>query len=56
MDFTHKIEEELEDAPEDIRVIKWYDYSAKYGLGYALSNGTVGVSFNDGTKLVLYKE
>jgi len=37
---------------KDIRVIKWYDYSTKYGLGYALSNGAIGVFFNDGTKLI----
>jgi len=35
----------------DVKVVKFYDYTSKYGLGYALSNGTVGVSFNDGTKL-----
>lgn len=35
----------------DVKVVKFYDYTAKYGLGYALSNGTVGVSFNDGSKL-----
>jgi len=29
------------------------DYSAKYGLGYLLSNGVVGVYFNDSTKVVL---
>lgn len=36
-----------------LRVLKWYDYSTKYGLGYILSNGTIGVSFNDGAKLVV---
>ena len=35
-----------------IKVLKWHDYSSKYGLGYALSNGSVGVSFNDGVKLI----
>jgi len=39
-------------TPPELRVIKWYDYSAKYGLGYALSNGAVGIFFNDGTKLI----
>jgi len=38
--------------PSELRVIKWYDYTSKYGLGYALSNGAVGIFFNDGTKLI----
>ena len=33
-------------------VKKWVDYSSKYGLGYVLSNGSVGVYFNDSTKIV----
>jgi len=36
-----------------VRVAKWYDYTSKYGLGYLLTNGAIGVSFNDGTKLVV---
>ena len=32
---------------------KWVDYSSKYGLGYILSNGSIGVFFNDSTKIVL---
>lgn len=31
---------------------QWVDYSAKYGLGYLLSNGCSGVFFNDSTKLI----
>ncbi|KAI5191070.1 polo-like kinase 1 [Nematocida minor] len=31
------------------------DYTDKYGLGYILVSGTVGVLFNDGTSLVLRK-
>lgn len=31
---------------------KWIDYSEKYGLGYLLCNGCVGVIFNDGSKIV----
>ena len=27
------------------------DYSSKYGLGYLLSDGGVGVYFNDSTKI-----
>lgn len=33
-------------------VSKWVDYTEKYGLGYLLSNGSVGVFFNDSTKIV----
>jgi len=34
-------------------VSRWIDYSAKYGLAYLLSDGTVGMYFNDFTKMVL---
>lgn len=33
-------------------VTKWVDYSNKYGLGYQLSNGSVGVLFNDNTRII----
>lgn len=33
-------------------VKKWVDYSSKYGLGYLLTTGYVGVVFNDATKAV----
>ena len=36
----------------DISVKKWIDYSSKYGLGYILSNGHIGVYFNDSTKII----
>jgi len=29
------------------------DYSDKYGLGYNLSDGSVGVLFNDATRLIM---
>ena len=37
---------------EDVSVKKWIDYSSKYGLGYILSDGNVGVYFNDSTKII----
>ena len=37
----------------DIWVKKWLDYSSKYGLGYLLSNGHLGVFFNDSSKIIL---
>lgn len=36
----------------EIYVKKWVDYSSKYGLGYLLSNGNIGVFFNDCTKVI----
>ena len=35
-------------------ISKWVDYSEKqHGFGYQLSDDTIGVSFNDFTKLLL---
>ena len=36
----------------DVSCKKWIDYSSKYGLGYILSDGNVGVYFNDSTKII----
>ena len=30
----------------------WVDYSKKYGIGYMLNDGSVGVYFNDGSKIL----
>ena len=38
---------------EPIWVKNWIDYTSKYGLAYILTNGTIGVYFNDSTKLLL---
>jgi polo-like kinase 1 len=40
-------------SKQKVWVTTWVDYSAKYGLGYMLSNGAVGVYFNDSTKMIL---
>jgi len=40
------------DEVDFLYVKKWVDYSNKYGLGYLLSNGSVGVYFNDSTKII----
>ncbi|XP_062820340.1 serine/threonine-protein kinase PLK1 [Anolis carolinensis] len=37
-------------------VSKWVDYSDKYGLGYQLCDNSVGVLFNDSTRLILYQD
>ena len=34
-------------------IAKWVDYSDKYGFGYQLSDDSIGVSFNDLTRMVL---
>jgi hypothetical protein len=34
-------------------ITKWIDYSNKYGLGYQLRDGSVGVYFNDSTSIIL---
>jgi polo-like kinase 1 len=34
-------------------VSKWVDYSDKYGMGYQLCDNSVGVLFNDSTRVVL---
>ncbi len=35
-----------------VSVKKWIDYSSKYGIGYALTNGACGVYFNDSSKML----
>nr|XP_056722131.1 serine/threonine-protein kinase PLK1-like [Euleptes europaea] len=37
-------------------VSKWVDYSAKYGIGYHLCDNSVGVLFNDLTRLIMYND
>ncbi|CAE7229592.1 unnamed protein product [Rhizoctonia solani] len=34
-------------------IVSWVDYCNKYGMGYALADGSVGVHFNDSTSIVL---
>ena len=46
-------DDEIKDSPVPIHCKKWIDYTSKYGLGYVLSNGSVGVFFNDATKIIL---
>ena len=36
-----------------VNVVKFADYSAKYGVGYILSNGFTGILFNDSSSLIL---
>ena len=42
------------DLPEaKVFIVSWVDYCNKYGMGYALTDGSVGVHFNDTTTIVL---
>ncbi|KAI0314348.1 Pkinase-domain-containing protein [Amylostereum chailletii] len=42
------------DLPEEkVFIVSWVDYCNKYGMGYALTDGSVGVHFNDSTTLIL---
>ncbi|NXX96049.1 PLK1 kinase, partial [Centropus bengalensis] len=53
-----KRQEEAED-PACIPIFwvsKWVDYSDKYGLGYQLCDNSVGVLFNDSTRLIMYSD
>lgn len=34
-------------------ISKWVDYTDKYGIGYQLCDNSIGVLFNDNTKLIL---
>lgn len=43
-------------AMPELWVTKWVDYSSKYGVGYILSDGSIGVYFNDSTKIILNPE
>ncbi|KAG7085661.1 hypothetical protein E1B28_003206 [Marasmius oreades] len=38
---------------EKVFIVSWVDYCNKYGMGYALTDGSVGVHFNDSTNCVL---
>lgn len=32
---------------------KWVDFTSKYGFGFTLTDGAVGVHYNDGTVIVV---
>ncbi|KAG6837148.1 hypothetical protein H0H93_014053 [Arthromyces matolae] len=38
---------------EHVFIDSWVDYCNKYGMGYTLTDGSVGVHFNDSTTLIL---
>lgn len=43
---------EMELSNNLVKVQLWVDYTKKYGIGYRLTNGAVGVLFNDLTTLI----
>ena len=45
------VDQELPDPR--VFIVSWVDYCNKYGMGYALTDGSVGVHFNDSTTIVL---
>ncbi|ORY30724.1 Pkinase-domain-containing protein [Rhizoclosmatium globosum] len=49
----HPATDEDESPHPDVFIIKWIDYSNKYGLGYELQDGSIGVYFNDSTSLLM---
>lgn len=49
--FVHSFYIPTEHGPE-IFVKKWIDLSFKYGIAYLLSNGVIGIYFNDCSKIV----
>ncbi len=59
---SNRVSPIMEDEAEDPKVApmvwvsKWVDYSDKYGFGYALSDESIGVVFNDLTKLLLLSD
>ena len=40
-------------AADILWVTKWVDYSNKYGFGYQLADKSVGVLFNDTSRMTL---
>merc|ERR1719242_681408 len=38
-----------------LSIVRYVDYTQKYGLGYVLTNGTTGIYFNDETKMLLHQ-
>jgi len=39
---------------EMVRIVKYCDYTKKYGIGYLLNNGQTGIYFNDSSKITLH--
>ena len=46
-----RVEEIFDSSHLPSYVVKWVDYSNKYGFGYVLSDGTIGVHFRDSSRI-----
>ena len=44
---------QLQNLVAQVWVVRYVDYTSKYGLGFLLNTGSAGVYFNDSTKIVL---
>ena len=53
---TSSLVTKTREQPCDVLIVKYVDFSSKYGLGYKLSNGSYGVLFNDSTKIVILND
>lgn len=55
MPFKREMLQDMEDpaAAPVFWVSKWVDYTEKYGIGYQLCDNSIGVLFNDYTRIVL---
>ena len=56
--IAHMMEDEAEDPASSpiFWISKWVDYTDKYGIGYQLCDNSVGVLFNDLTKIILMSD
>ncbi|TRY64457.1 hypothetical protein DNTS_017140 [Danionella cerebrum] len=55
-DFVRQEEAEDPACNPVFWISKWVDYSDKYGLGYQLCDNSVGILFNDSTRLIMYAD
>lgn len=46
-------DEDIDLSAGKVFIVSWVDYCNKYGMGYALTDGTIGVYFNDSTTLLM---
>jgi polo-like kinase 1 len=44
---------EVKPPAPNVFIVSWLDYCTKYGMGFAMSDGTIAVHFNDSSSLVL---
>jgi|TARA_B110000285_G_C14517496_1_gene335102 hypothetical protein len=47
------VKTQIKTVEHDVWIVKCLNYSEKFGIGYELSNGIIGVFYNDLTKLCI---